>query len=83
MIKPDSTITENYGVLGGRTLIDTSIWSAKVLVINLGSDIVVLAPFSCVGNVVQVPAVTIAWSLLIQPETMHRLGLFPRISRIL
>ena len=38
----------------GRTLVDTSNWSAKVLVINPGPDVVVLPPFSCVGNVVQV-----------------------------
>ena len=54
MIEPDSTITENYGVLDGRTLVDTSNGSAKVLVINPGSDVVVLPPFSCVGDVVQV-----------------------------
>ena len=34
MIAPDSTITESYGVLGSHTLVDTSNWSAKVLVIN-------------------------------------------------
>ena len=34
MIEPDSTIAENYGVLVGRTLVDTSNWSAKVMVIN-------------------------------------------------
>ena len=54
MIEPDSTITENYGVLDGHTLVDTSNGSAKVLVINPGSDVVVLPPFSCVGDVVQV-----------------------------
>ena len=41
-------------MLGGRTLVDTSNWSAEVLVINPGSDVVVLPPFSCVGDVVQV-----------------------------
>ena len=36
MIEPDSTLTENYGVLVGHTLVDTSNWSAEVLVIKLG-----------------------------------------------
>ena len=69
MIKPDSTITESYGVLVGRTLVNMSNWSAKVLVINPGSDIVVLPPSSCVGSVMQVSAVTIARAMSIQPET--------------
>ena len=51
MIELDSTITENYAVLVGRTLVDTSNWSAKVLVINPSSDVVVLPPLSCVGVV--------------------------------
>ena len=32
MIDPDSTITENYGVLVSRTLVDTSNWSAEITV---------------------------------------------------
>ena len=48
MIEPDLTITENYGVLDGRILVDTSNWSAKVLVINPGSDVVVFCPRSLV-----------------------------------
>ena len=57
MIEPDSALMENYGVLVGRTLIDTSNWSAEVLVINPGSNVVVLSSFSCVGDVVQVSVV--------------------------
>ena len=34
MIEPDSTIMKSYGALAGRPLVDTSNWSAKVLVIN-------------------------------------------------
>ena len=39
-------IMESYGVLVGRTLVDASDWSASVLLINLGSDMVVLPSFS-------------------------------------
>ena len=40
MIEPDSTIREGYGVVVGHTLVDSSDWSARVLVINPGSDVV-------------------------------------------
>ena len=40
LIEPDMTITENYGVLVGRTLVDTSNLSAEVLLINPGSGVV-------------------------------------------
>ena len=50
LVEPDVDITENYGVLVGRTLVDASDWSANVLLINPGSDVVVLPSFSFVGN---------------------------------
>ena len=62
-------------MLVGRTLVDTSNWYAEVLVINVGSDVVVLSPFSCVGDVVQVSAVTVARTLSTQ--------LLPRAGRAL
>ena len=42
LIEPDKTIAENYDVVVSRTLVDTSNWSAEVLLINPGSDVVVL-----------------------------------------
>ena len=63
MIEPASAIMESYGILVSRTLVDTSNWSARVLVINPGSDAVVLPMFSCVGNVVHVSAVSVAWAV--------------------
>ena len=80
MIELDSTITENYSVLVGSTLVDTSNWSAEVLVINPGSDVVVL-PRSLVLAM---------WCrclrLLLRGHSrfdrrLHHLGLFPCISR--
>ena len=68
MIQPASAIMESYGVLVGRTLVNTSNWSASVLVINPGSGVVVLPPFSCVGSVVQVSAVAVAQDRLIPME---------------
>ena len=59
----DSTITETYGVLVGSTLVDTSNWSAEVLLINPGSDVVVLPLFSCFSGVTHVSAVAVARTL--------------------
>ena len=55
-------------MLVGRTLVDTSNWSAEVFLINPGSDVVVLPAFSCVGDVVQVSAVAVARTMSTQPE---------------
>ena len=68
MIEPVSAITESYGVLVGRILVDTSNWSASVLVINPDSEVVVLSPFSCMGSVVQVSAVAVAQDRSIPSE---------------
>ena len=68
MIEPSSSITKSYGVVVGRTLVDTSEWSARVLVVNPGSDVVMLPPFSCVGNVVNVSAVAITLDLTSESE---------------
>ena len=68
MIEPGDVITEDYGVLVGRTLVDTSDWSAAGLLINPGSEVVILSAFSCVGDVVQVSVVAVARTLSTQPE---------------
>ena len=54
LIEPDLDITQSYGVLVVRTLVDASNWSASILLINPGSDTVVLPSFSCVGDLVPV-----------------------------
>ena len=69
-------------MLDGRSLVDTSNWSAKVLVINLGSDVVVLPPFSCVGDVVQVSAVTVARTLSTRLEATPHGPLPPHLEDI-
>ena len=44
----------------GRTLVDASSWSARVLMVNPSADVIVLSSFSCVGNLVPVSAVSVA-----------------------
>ena len=82
LIEPDMMIRENYVVLVGRPLVDTSNWSAEVLFINPGSDVVVLPQFSCVGSVVQVSAVTVARTLSTQPEATPPGPLPPHLEEI-
>ena len=67
LIEPKMDITENYGVLVGRTLVDASEWSASVLLDNSNSDVVVLPSFSCVGDLVPVSAVSVARSAVVTP----------------
>ena len=40
------TFVEEYGVLVGRTLVDASIWSANVLMVNPSSEVVDLPSFT-------------------------------------
>ena len=60
LMEPCMTLTEDYGVLVGRTLVDASSWSTSVLLVNPSSEVVVLPSFSCVGNLVPVSAVSVA-----------------------
>ena len=57
----------------GRTLVDASDWSANVLLINPGSDMVVLPSLLCVGNLVPVSAVLFARTVVIAPEPKQTL----------
>ena len=68
LIEPGMAIMEEYGVLVGRTLFDTSNWSAEVILTNPGSDVVILPAFSGAGDVVQVSVVAVARALSTQPE---------------
>ena len=63
----NSEFTESYGVLVGRTLVYASEWSARVLLVNPGSDVVVLPSFSCVGDLAPVSAVSVARSVVVPP----------------
>ena len=60
LMEPCMALAEDYGVLGGRALVDTSSWSASVLMVNPSSEVVTLPSFSCVGNLVPVSALSVA-----------------------
>ena len=69
-------------MLVGRTLVDTSNWSAEVILINPGSDVVVLPAFSYIGDVVQVSTVSVAGTLSTRPEAAPPGALPPHMEEI-
>ena len=60
-------LTEDYGVIVGRTLVDASSWSASVLMVNPSAVVIVLPCFVCVGNLVPLPAVSVALAEPVRP----------------
>ena len=49
LVEPSRSLTEEYGVVVGHTLVDASSRSASVLIINPNAEEVVLLSFTCVG----------------------------------
>ena len=70
LIDPNWNLTEEFGVLVGHTLVDTTTPSASVLIINPNAEEVVLPCGSCIGDLVPVLAVSVARSMEYLPETM-------------
>ena len=60
LVEPSRSLTEEYGVVVGHTLVDASWRSASVLMINPNAEEVVLPSFICVGKLVPVSAVSVA-----------------------
>ena len=58
LVEPSRSLTEEYGVVVGHTLVDASSWSTSVLMINPNTEEVVLLSFTCVGKLVPVLAVS-------------------------
>ena len=69
LVEPCRALMEDYGVLVGRTLVDASSWSARVLMVNPSSEVVILPSFSCVGYLVLVvSAVSVACAESVSPK---------------
>ena len=60
LVEPSRTLTEEYGVVVGHTLVDASSRSASVLMVNPNAEEVVLPSFTCVGKLVPVSAISVA-----------------------
>ena len=60
LVEPSGGVTEDHGVVVGRTLVDASSWSAGVLMVNPNSEEIVLPSFTFAGNLVPVSAVSVA-----------------------
>ena len=60
LVEPSRTLTEEYGVIVGHTLVDASSRTASVLMVNPNVEEVVLPSFTCVGKLVPVSAISVA-----------------------
>ena len=60
LVEPSRSLTEEYGVVVGHTLVDASSWSASVLMINPNGEDIVLPCETCVGKLVPISAVSVA-----------------------
>ena len=60
LVEPSRTLTEEYGVIVGHTLVDASSRSASVLIDNHNAEEVVLPSFTYVGKLVPVSAISMA-----------------------
>ena len=54
LVEPSRSLTEEYGVVVGHTLVDASLWSASVLMINPNAEEIVLPCQTCVGKLVPI-----------------------------
>ena len=88
LIVPNRGLTEEFGVVVGHTLVDTSTSSANVLMINPNAEEVVLPCRTCIGRLVHISAVSVAQSELqlptntavVLPEYLVHWGI-PVVSR--
>ena len=64
LIVPSRKLTEDFGVVVGHTLVDTSTCSASVLIINPNAEEIVVLWKTCVGKLVPISAVSVVlWEL--------------------
>ena len=68
LVEPSRSLTEEYGVMVGHTLVDASSRSASVLMINPNAEQVVLPSFTWVGKLVPVSAVSVALADPARPD---------------
>ena len=64
-MEPYRSLTEEYGVVVGHTLVDGSSWPASVLMINPNAEEIVLSCMTCVGLLVPISAVSVS---LVDPK---------------
>ena len=60
LVEPSRTLTEEYGVIVGHTLVNASSRTASVFMVNPNAEEVVLPSFTCVGKLVPVSAISVA-----------------------
>ena len=60
LVEPARCLIEEYGVVVGHTLVDTSSGSGNVLIVNLNAEVVVLPGLTLIGKLVPVAAISVA-----------------------
>ena len=60
LVEPSRTLTEEYGVIVGHTLVDASSWTASMLMVNPNVEEVVLPSVTCVDKLVPMSAISVA-----------------------
>ena len=62
LVEPFRSLTEEYGVVVGHTLVEASLRSASVLMINPSTEEIVLPCNTCVEKLVPISAVSVAFA---------------------
>ena len=60
LVEPARQLIEEYGILVGHTLVDTSSGSVSVLIVNPNEEVVVLPGLTFIGKLVPVAAISVA-----------------------
>ena len=60
LVEPARCLTEEYGVVVGHTLVDTSSSSGRVLIVNPNAEVVVLPGLTLIGKLVPVATISVA-----------------------
>ena len=60
LVEPAGQLIEEYGILVGHTLVDTSSGSGSVLIVNPNAEVVVLPGLTFIGKLVPVAAISVA-----------------------
>ena len=60
LVEPARQLIEEYGILVGHTLVDASLDSGSVLIVNPNEEVVVLPGLTFIGKLVPVTVISVA-----------------------
>ena len=68
LVEPARCLTEEYGIVVGHTLVDSSSGSGSVLIVNPNEEVVVLPSLTLIGKLVPVTAISVAMEAMGLPN---------------